>query len=179
MQLKEHIFYGGSASIVLYPTFGPVTAFFFIGSVLIDVDHYIDFLYFAGFRNWSVRAMFRFHSILARWRNKPNLYALEAFHTMEFFAALLAVGIYFKSSILLLTFAGMVFHLFLDLIRLRQYNGVHLRALSFIEYWIKARRMKAAGIDPEGVIKEAYAASLISAPDNLEIAVPALDEVSA
>lgn len=180
MQLKEHVLYGAAASTVLTPFFGAQSAFFFIGSVLIDADHYLDFLYFGGFRNWSVKAMFRFHGILASWRDRPNHCALETFHTLEFILALLGIGLYFKSSILLLTFSGMIFHLCLDLIRLRQWGKVRLRALSFVEYVIRIRKMKAMGIDPEQVAREAYALCVVSresaAPAlNTELNSPAID----
>lgn len=156
MQVKEHILYGGAVSVTLYPFFGLKTLFFFIGSVLIDIDHYIDYLYYGRFKNWSIKTMFKFHGMLALWRHNPNIYALEAFHTAEFLLLFLGVAYYFSSAELFLFFAGMIFHLILDFIRLKQWGRVKARAFSFIEYWIRTGRMKRSGVNPEKIFEEAY-----------------------
>ena len=156
MQLKEHIAYGGAASVALYPVFGVRTLLFFLASVLIDADHYLDYLYYTRFKNWSVKTMFKFHGTMAAWRNKPDICALEAFHTAEFLAALGALALAFHSVELSLIFWGMIFHMVLDLIRLTQWKRVDLRALSFTEYWIRKKRMMARGIHPETIFEEAY-----------------------
>jgi hypothetical protein len=157
MQVKEHIAYGGAASLALYPSFGEKAVFFFLGSVLIDLDHYIDFLYYGRFRDWRIRNMFRFHGQMSRWKGRADVLALEAFHTAEFLALFLWVGLHFNSAEVLLLSAGMIFHLGLDLLRLFQHKAVGARALSFVEYWVRARRMRRAGVDPERVFQDAYA----------------------
>ena len=162
MQVKEHIVYGGSVSVALTPFFGAQTLLFFLSSVLIDLDHYVDFLYFSKFRNWSINGMFRFHGQLSAWKDDPKLYALQAFHTLEFFLAVLALAFYFRSTELFLLFSGLIFHYALDLLRIYQWERlykktIHPRAYSFLEYWIKARQMKRAGTDPEKIFQEAYA----------------------
>ncbi len=157
MAPKEHVLYGAAASAVVAPFAGPIGAVcFFLASVFIDIDHYIDFVYFSRFRNWSIQAMLKFHGQMASWKHREDFIALEAFHTVEFLAAFLAVGLYFKSTLVLLMFAGMIFHLSLDLIRLRSYRRVSVRALSFFEYIVRARRMRRAGIDPEDLFRQAY-----------------------
>lgn len=159
MRPSEHVLYGGLASAALYPAIGAQAGFFFAGSVLIDVDHYIDFLYYSRFRDWHPRAMFRFHGHLFSLKEKRELLALEAFHTAEFLAGFLLVGLWMRSQPLLLIFAGMVFHLALDLIRLRQYGKVRIRALSFLEYWLRSRRwLHQRGEHPERAFWEAYSA---------------------
>ena len=158
MKVSEHIFYGGFASLVLYPTCEKQSFFFFIGSILIDLDHYIDFLYYSRFKNWSIKKMFQFHGIMSKWKDKSDILALEAFHTTEFLTGLFLVAYYFHSKELYLLFFGMIFHLGLDLIRLTQWKKVDLRALSFVEYWIRARKMIRSGIHPEKIFEEAYLA---------------------
>lgn len=157
MQLKEHVIYGGAAAGALSPFFGWDSLYFFAASVLIDADHYIDYLYFSRFRDWSPSKMFRFHGQMAAWRNRPHFCALEAFHTVEFMAAILLAGILLGSQPLVLVFSGLLFHLILDLVRLRRWGNIHLRALSFAEYAYRANKMRAAGVDPEAIFKEAYA----------------------
>ena len=108
MTLKEHLAYGGVATAALYPRFGEKTLLFYAASVLIDADHYIDYLYYARFRDWSVKRMFQFHNTLASWRNSPNMMALEAFHCAEFHLAILGLALYFGSSELFLIFGGLM-----------------------------------------------------------------------
>jgi len=79
LQLKEHILYGGAVSVVLTPFLGTKAFLFFFSTVLIDIDHYIDFLYFGKFRNWNVKSMFAFHGQLGRFNDKPNFCAPEAY----------------------------------------------------------------------------------------------------
>src|SRR5581483_4018485 len=98
MQPKEHVAYGAAASLCLLPALPPErVAFFFAGSVLIDIDHYLDFLYFSRFREWSPSGMFRFHGRLAKVIHKPGFCALEAFHTAEFFLGILLLGLALRS----------------------------------------------------------------------------------
>ena len=158
MTLKEHASYGAVVSAALYPVLGEKVAYFYFSSVLIDADHYLDFLFYTRFRDWSVVKMFRFHNQLAAWRHRKDLLALEAFHTAEFLLAFLAVGLYYKSQALLLMFSGLMFHMLLDLIRLTQWNCVSLRALSFVEYAVRKRRMLRAGVHPDAIFLEAYGA---------------------
>jgi hypothetical protein len=166
MTPKEHVVYGAAASAALAPVFGPKVAYFFAGSILIDVDHYIDYLYFGRFRSWGPSRMFRFHAKLARAKYEPKFCALEAFHTAEFFLGVLAVGLFFRSPEILLILGGMTFHLFLDLLRLHQSDALTVRALSFIEYAVRARNMRRSGIDPEAVFFKAFAES--ETPDREE-----------
>ncbi|OGR84976.1 MAG: hypothetical protein A2901_06975 [Elusimicrobia bacterium RIFCSPLOWO2_01_FULL_54_10] len=125
-------------------------------SVLIDADHYLDFLYYTRFRDWSVKQMFRFHGVLYKWRHRTDIYALEAFHTAEFLLAFLAVGLYYKSEPLLLAFAGFMFHMTLDLYRMNQWKRISARALSFVEYIVCRKKMIQRGFNPESTFNAAY-----------------------
>ena len=171
MSLKEHIAYGGAASAALAPVFGWKAVLFFLGSIFIDADHYIDFLYFGRFRDWSVEHMFRYHKLIGKWKHRPDICALEAFHTAEFLIGLLLAGLFLPSTGVLLLLAGMLFHLVLDLVRLSEWGVVKIRALSFTEYVIRARRMRRSGVDPEGVFREVY--RIVSEGKDMDVPEPA------
>ena len=157
MTLKEHATYGAAVSAALYPVLGVKVIFFYLPSVLIDADHYLDYLYFSKFRDWSVKQMFRFHGVLYHFvRRNREILALEAFHTAEFILAVLAVGLYFRSDAVLLMFAGLMFHMALDLIRMAQWKRIDVRALSFIEYAVRKRKMIKQGTHPETIFFECY-----------------------
>ena len=72
MRLTDHVILGGFASVVLYPAIGVDAAFLFAGSVLIDVDHYLEYLYHNGFRDFSVTKMFRYHGALMHSWGGPS-----------------------------------------------------------------------------------------------------------
>ncbi|MBI2118150.1 MAG: hypothetical protein HYT97_00820 [Elusimicrobia bacterium] len=156
MKVSEHLLYGGAASLALIPAFGNKSLFFFLGSILIDLDHYIDFLYYSRFKNWSIKKMFKFHGTMSSWKYRPNILALEAFHTMEFLLIFFFISFLTHSKELSLFWFGMIFHLGLDVIRLQQLKIVNNRALSFIEYWIRAKKMKKTGNHPEKIFEEVY-----------------------
>lgn len=156
MQVKDHIIYGSAASAVLIPFFGIKTVFFLAGSLAIDLDHYVDFLYYSRFRDWNIKNMFRFHYSLSGPTQKGDIYALEAFHTVEFFLALIALAVYFHSTELFLTAGGMFFHLILDLIQLYQWKQINARAFSFFEYWLQRKKMKRTGKNPEKIFADSY-----------------------
>ena len=157
MKVKEHLSYSALASTALYPLFGEKTLLFFVSSILIDLDHYVDFVYYSRFQNWNIKDMFRFHGQISQWKHLPNIYALEAFHTIEFHFSILALAAYFRSTELYLVFWGLMFHMALDLIRLYSWRGISRRALSFFEYWIRAKNMRRSGIEPEHLFNNAYA----------------------
>lgn len=163
MQLKEHMLYGGTASLALFPAFGWKTIFFFLASVFIDLDHYMDFVYYGKFRYWNIRGMFQFHGLLHRWTKTRKLYCLQAYHTVEFFSCILAIAVYFNSKEVFLIFWGLLFHLFLDLYRMSQERNIGVRAFSFFEYWIRSKKMKAVGLHPEQPFKEAHALAISQA----------------
>ena len=172
MTLKEHLTYGGIVTAAIYPHFGPKSFFFYGASVLIDSDHYIDFLYFSRFRDWSIKRMFQFHGKLLEWRSRPNMMALEDFHCAEFHLAILGLALYYGSSELLFVFAGLMFHMACDLIRLHQWRRIDLRALTFVEYLARKKKMAARGLHPESAFDQAYA--LVSSPQPAPVSSPLL-----
>lgn len=156
MQLTEHILYGGSVTAALYPTFGIRSLFFFLGSVLIDIDHYVIYLYFSKFKDWNVKKMFQFHSLVRQWLYSHSIYVLLSFHTVEFLLLVLIFAFWFGSVEIYLIFFGLLFHLLLDTLRMYQLKKLEVRALSFVEYWIRKRKMEKSGVDPEKILEEVY-----------------------
>jgi hypothetical protein len=154
--LKEHVILGGGAAGVLTPILGGEGgAVFWASAVLVDVDHYWDFLYRSGFRSWSPRKMFAFHHALFPRAGRQDFLALNLFHTVEFLVFVYLVGAWLGSGAVLAAFLGLVFHLGLDLTRLAMHRAMFARALSVIEYVIRRRRLVARGVDPNRVYQEA------------------------
>lgn len=156
MNLREHVVLGGAAAAALAPVLGAQdSAVFWVASVLIDADHYGDYLYRTRFRDWSPRRMFDFHRTLFPRIRRPDFLALSLFHTVEWFAFVYVAAAFLKSSALAAVFWGMAFHLCLDAVWLALHHALFSRAFSMIEYLVRRRRLRRRGLDPDLVYEEA------------------------
>lgn len=159
MNLQEHIVLGGGAALVLSPILGAEGSLtFWTSSVLIDIDHYWEYLYHNRFKDWSWRKTFAFHAELFKHLADPRFLGLNLFHTVEWFVLVGSAACWWGSSTLLAVLGGMIFHLSLDLLRLAFHRAIFTRALSIVEYWIRRRRLFHMGLDPDGAYAEALAA---------------------
>lgn len=158
MNLREHVILGGGAAAALSPLLGAQDSLVFWGaSVLIDVDHYWDYLWRNRFSDASPQKTFAFHHVLFRKVHDPAVLALNLFHTAECLLMVWSAATWLGSSGLFAVFWGMLFHLGLDLARLAWCRATFKRALSIVEYWIRRRRLVRRGLDPDRVYWDALA----------------------
>ena len=166
MNLPEHVVLGGGVAWALSPVLGVQgSAIFWVASVLIDADHYGDYLQRNGFRDWSPRRMFEFHARVFPQIRRPDFLALNLCHTVEFFTFVYVAAAVLRSSVLWAVFWGMCFHLLLDVIWLAWHRAVFSRAFSLIEYAIRRRRMRDRGLDPNLVYEEVLVAMGVTRPE--------------
>jgi len=159
VNLREHVVLGGGAALALTPVLGAQdSAVFWAASVLIDADHYWDYLYRSRFRDWSPRRMFEFHRTLFPQIRRPDFLALSLFHTVEWFALIYLVATFLESSAVAAVFWGMAFHLALDALWLTLHRALFSRAFSMIEYVLRRRRLRQRGLEPDLVYDEALTA---------------------
>lgn len=176
MNLREHVVLGAGAAALLFPVLGAQdSAIFFGASVLIDADHYWEYLHRNGFRDWSPSRTFAFHRALFRHIRSPRLLGLNLFHTLECFLLVYLAGVGLDSSAAFAALGGMAFHLVLDLARLAWYRAVFTRALSVVEYLIRRRRLRARGIDPDLIYQEALLEIGVVPPGLQPVPLPAVD----
>lgn len=156
MNLREHVILGGAAAAALSPVLGAQdSAVFWAASVLIDVDHYWEYVSRNRFRNWSFRKTFEFHRVLfPRIRDREFL-ALNLFHTAEWFLLVYLAAVWLGAGAIFAAFWGMLFHLGLDVTRLAWCRATFSRALSALEYWIRRRALVRRGLDPDRPYREA------------------------
>jgi hypothetical protein len=170
MRLPEHVALGGAAAAALYPIVGEKCLLFWAASVLIDVDHYWDFLYRNGFKDFSVRRMFKFHDSIRAMIHRPDFIGINLFHTLEWLALCYVISRVTGSSYIQMMLAGMVFHFFLDVLWMIYLRAPFKRAYSIIEYVVRFRRMERQGLLPhrfyQDVLKkmEHQSTNLIRAP---------------
>lgn len=159
MNLREHVVLGAAAGAALIPVLGVEAAgAFWASSVLLDADHYWEYLEKNGFRDWSPSRMFAYHAEIFRRLRRADLLALSLFHTVEWLALVFIAWRWWGGVVLGAALGGMLFHLALDLARLAWLRAVTVRVLSVVEYVVRRRRLVRRGLDPDAVQREALLA---------------------
>lgn len=155
MRIRGHVLIGGVASLVLSPVIGLGAIPFWIGSVLIDVDHYLEFIYLNRLTNFSIRRMSDYHYLLSNYWPRPGFLNLSIFHTAEFLSLFYLVALWLDSFMLKAALWGMLLHFFLDFICLVNMGATNKRAYSIIEFLIRKEIMKRHGLHPFTICNEA------------------------
>ncbi len=148
---------GGVAAIFIYLHWGLWRALLFWGAaVLIDADHYWDYLWCSKFADWSGWRMFRYYDWLRKSYNDKRFLALSPLHTVEFFLVVYALASFWNYNFFITIFWGMLFHLFLDIITFVYEGKPFLRAYSLVEYWIRKRWLIRQGVNPDAFYREIF-----------------------
>lgn len=137
MTLKQHAIQASAGSAILAPILGIDVIVFFLSMILIDVDHYFEFAIVC--KRFGIRDMFRYYDWL--WQNKPAVYGLSFFHTIEAIALLFVLG--FRSHYFWLILFGFSAHIAFDLYHLYKHNCLFNRAFSIVEYMIRSKGVKS------------------------------------
>jgi len=157
MRLRKHLIIGGAATVFLYFHWGLWRALLFWGAtVLIDADHYWDYLWRNKFTDWSGWRMFRYYNLLEERGDEKNFYAFSLLHTAEIFLLVFLLAKFWDYNFFMTVLWGMVFHLFLDIIYLAYNKKLFLRAYSIIEYWIRRPRLVRQGVDSDAFCREMF-----------------------
>ncbi len=156
MRPAEHLILGTVTSVALYPMLGALgSATFLTGSVLVDIDHYLDFIYHNRFTDFSFGNMFRYHGAIEKLLNRPEMLNVEIFHTVEFMLPLYALFYYLQSPVLGALFYGILFHIGLDMVSLLRRGLFFKRCNSITEYLIRRKFMARRGLVPAAVYFDA------------------------
>jgi len=117
MYVLPHVIFSGLLTLALYPFFGIVSLLVFIGGVLIDIDHYLEF----AFRTKNISPLKSYRDYMKMNREyfddlKNNRipkrgYFLHIFHTIELWLVILLIS-YLSRQYLL--FYGIMFHMSMD-----------------------------------------------------------------
>ena len=149
MKVEYHVVAGGVASAALIPVLGVNSAAFFAASVLIDADHYLDYVYRNNFTDFSIKRMFAFHDFLYEKTRETPFVGLSIMHTVEFLLLVYAVAALTGLAAIEAILWGLLFHMVLDLIYLYRQGRLFKRALSIVEYVIRWNRLERQGLQPE------------------------------
>lgn len=155
MRPRSHVIYGGVGAAALYPVLGTGSMWFWGASVLIDIDHYMDFVYHNRFTDLSFKRALDYHAVLNRYWKRPEFLNVEVLHTMEFIAPLFALSWWTGSAVLLSVTLGFAFHIGLDITSLTLAGVPFIRAHSCTEYFIRKRLLARRGLNPADLYQEA------------------------
>jgi hypothetical protein len=136
--LKFHTVQSLAASAVLYPVIGDNVIPFSLGCVFIDLDHVAE--YVRDTKSLSLMGVFPYSKLLEINLDK-NILVLSAFHTIEFFALIFTLGLFYP--VLMYVCAGMAFHMAADLIHIGRLHSFFARAFSLVEYIIRKKNSRA------------------------------------
>jgi len=136
MTLKQHTLQASAISIILSPFLGLDAIVVFLSTILIDIDHYFDFVVVC--KRFGIRDMFKYHNPV--WQKKHKMYLLSIFHTVEIFILLFIIGFWWNYFWLILS--GFCVHFLFDLYHLYKHNALSDKAFSIIEYFIKCDGLK-------------------------------------
>lgn len=136
MTLTQHLAITGVAAAALSPVLsGEELLIFAIGSVLIDVDHYL--LYVQRTKRRDIRGMFRYFEELQPIQKTIPYVGLCLFHTVDFFLLVAILALFHPALLPLL--AGLLFHFVADLIDLHRKGVPFIRAFFLLEHFIRRR----------------------------------------
>ena len=157
--LRDHVLIGALAALAVLPFLGTGGSLvFWISTVMVDSDHYLDYLVRTRLKHPGIRPMFLFHEELFNRRHREEFLALEIFHTVEFMVLFAGVA-FWGGGLLPSIFWGIAFHMAVDFVHGARYGILSKRSHSFIQYFWRRKQFLAQGKDPEAVFAEALRAA--------------------
>lgn len=160
MRLKSHIIAGVIGTAILYPIFGPWrSAVFFISSVMIDADHYLDYLWKTKFEDWRPSQMFKYYDhVIANKFDKRKL-GFSILHTIEAYIVIYFLAIVVNHDFFITVLGGMAYHMIFDALSFAKDRLHFIRAYSIMEYHIRKKRMQKKGLNPDEFFQDMYTRS--------------------
>lgn len=174
MTLKSHIIAGVIGTAALYPILGGwKSAIFFLSSFLIDADHYLEYLYrvkktTGKFPDWRPKSMFKYYDEVTKNRfDKRNL-GFSLLHTAEAFAVIYLMAVFINYDFFITILGGMAYHYIFDVISLSWEHLHFIRSYSLVEHFIRIKKMKNSGFDPDEFYKDMHAYAFSKNTKNTE-----------
>ena len=134
-----HFLVSSLIAILLYPIFSWKVLMVFVGGVLIDVDHYLLYVY--RFKKFSLKGCYKYHHVDVKKNHHKDVFgALLIFHTIEFL--LLSAFLSLYSTLALMFTVGLSAHYTLDIIERYQLEKSFITNPSLIDWIIKNKIQK-------------------------------------
>jgi hypothetical protein len=121
MRVQDHFKLSTAAAIIVLPWLKTDIWIPFVASIFIDVDHYL--WYAIAHRTLSLRAALRYFE----QADPPQLQQARVLHHPLILGSVLFLAIRLRSRLLSLLLAGLLFHVSLDAIHVRQMSSLKRR----------------------------------------------------
>ena len=113
MKTWVHVVFSTILAYLFYPVFGWKIIFIYVGGVLIDIDHYLWYIY--KVKDLDIFKCYKYYIESHKIKNfDKDKGALMIFHTVEFLLLIVFLAFYFE--IALAFFTGLIVHYILDII---------------------------------------------------------------
>ncbi len=132
---RSHLIQGAVYTTVLYPFVGVDATIVGISSVMIDIDHVLQ--YVRDTRSVNPFGFFPYYDLLKKTIT-PRYLSIDPFHTIEFYVGLFVVGFYFPQVHFVL--AGCLLHHLSDVVSQIRQKRLFCRAFSFVELVVRYGR---------------------------------------
>ncbi|MBI2653773.1 hypothetical protein HYX02_03080 [Candidatus Woesearchaeota archaeon] len=140
MKPLTHLFASAIIAAALYPMFGWKAILVVASGFLIDIDHYLWYIF--KHKNINIIDCYQYYiDGLDKEKYKKNLGILLIFHTIEFLLIMTALSFY--SDLFLLFTIGLLAHYLLDLIAIYNLAG-HLIANHSVINWLLNNKIEKA-----------------------------------
>lgn len=159
--LRDHVLFGGAAAALLLKVWSPAyCAAFWLSNVLIDIDHYLDLVFWSGFRAFRFHQVFHYSAHICENSRQRPILTVEVLHTAEAVLVLAFLGYGLGLGWCRPVLAGMLLHMAVDLFHLARMRHLHVRCHSFVEFWLRKRNMERTGLFPTRLQREAGEAAV-------------------
>ncbi len=159
MKPRDHVILGSAASVVLWLFWGAgslhLVISFWLSSILIDIDHYLDYIYNNRFTDFSFKRMLAYHSLLYKRRFDPAFLNLSIFHTVESMGVLGVLAYFTGSAALLYIWLGFFFHILCDTYMLIYDGKPSIRSNTAVGYFFRIKKLKSQGLDTKAIYTRA------------------------
>lgn len=113
MKPPTHLIFALFLAALLYPIFNWKVLFILAGGVLVDVDHYLWYIY--KYKKFNIINSYKFYLKNIEVNDYSNVYGiLLIFHTIEFLLLMILLSFYIEFALIFTI--GLVLHYLLDLI---------------------------------------------------------------
>ena len=148
MYVLPHVIFSGLLTLALYPFFGIASLLVFVGGVLIDVDHYLEYAFrtknispFKAYRDY-MKMNKEYFDDLKNDRIPTRSYHLHIFHTIELWIIMILISLFSRQYLILY---GLILHMSMDTAfyiknKIMYKNLANSgRPISLIQYYLRKR----------------------------------------
>ena len=162
MRLQEHIIISSVAAVALAPAWGVQNSLIFlVSAVMIDSDHYLDYLYRTKAKDWSPARMFRYYDKMSLMeKNDPEMLGFSLCHNAEIFLLVYLLAVFTHLNLFMVILSGMFFHLILDMFWLKHNKVFFIRSYSLVEHHIRKRLLLKKGLNPQNFFDKLFKLSV-------------------